>query len=587
MQWWHGFRNITCCAARWLRRVGIALSLLGFVPTALAALSVTVTLDGLPEDLKANALAYLRLDNGDITDEAELQRRYRAAPEEIRTACEALGYYAITLESRLDALPEGRWQAQFTAQLGEPVRVGTLDLQLLGPGVSDPLLTTWQVEFPLKVGEVLRHDRYEQGKKLLVNQALEYGYLDGQYAVSELLIDPKQYTATVRLHYQTGPRYQLGAVTFSGSTLRPAVLQRYVPYTPDVPYQASLLAKLQENLYASGYFDAVDAQLSRNATAGQILPVQVHLTPRARKKLSAGLGFATDSGPRFRVDWENRQLNSLGHTLGAGLELSGIRQGLSLNYGVPRNSLDERLDYQASLLREETDTALETSFKLGVQHSFKRGEWQRNLFTRYQGSAFEIGGEESTSHLLLAGANWTRTRRDDPVYPTQGSRLFFEVQASEPLLSSTWLVQGRAQAKWLRPIGAKHSVLLRGEVGATWVGDFDQVPASLRFFTGGDDSVRGYSYNSLSPEDADGTATGGRYLLTGSAEYRYQFSGNWGAAVFYDTGGAFNESGDELSHAVGLGARWRSPVGPVSIDLGFGLDEDSSIRLHLRVGPDL
>jgi translocation and assembly module TamA len=317
------------------------------------------------------------------------------------------------------------------------------------------------------------------------------------------------------------------------------------------------------------------------------LPVKVALTPRARKKLAAGLGFATDSGPRLRLDWENRQINSLGHTLGAGAELSGIRQGLSLNYGVPRDTLDERFDYQTSVLREETDTALETSFKLGVQHSFQRGDWLRNVFARYQGSAFEIGGEESTSNLILVGANWTRTRRDDPVYPTQGSRLFFELQASDPLISSTWLVQGRAQAKWLRPLGTRHSLLLRGDVGATWVGDFDQLPASLRYFTGGDDSVRGYSYNTLSPEDAAGVATGGRYLLAGSVEYQRKISGAWGAAVFYDTGGAFNEAGDELSHAVGLGARWRSPVGPVSIDLAFGLGDESSIRLHLRLGPDL
>lgn len=555
--------------------------------TGQAALNVQVSLDGLPEPLKANALAYLRLDDGDIADETELQRRYRAAPDEIRTACEALGYYSLTLESSLDALPEGRWQARFTVQPGEPVRVNSLDLQLLGPGADDALLTTWRREFPLQVGEVLRHDRYDQGKKALVSRALAYGYLDGQYSVSELLIDPQQHQATLRLHYQTGPRYQLGAVSFSGSTLRPAILQRYVPYVPNVPYQAELIAKFQENLYASGYFDAVDVQLPRSEAQGQVLPVQVHLTPRTRKKLSAGLGFATDSGPRLRADWENRQLNSLGHTLGAGLELSGIRQGLSLNYGVPRSALDERLDYQTALLREETDTALETSFKLGVQHSFSRGEWQRNLFARYQGSLFEIGATESTSHLLLAGANWTRTRRDDPVYPTRGSRLFFELLTSEPLLSSTWLVQGRATGKWLRPLGQRGSLLLRGDLGATWTGDFDQLPASLRFFTGGDDSVRGYGYNSLSPEDATGTATGGRYLLTGSVEYRRTLSGNWGAAVFYDTGAAFNESGDELSQAVGLGARWRSPVGPVSIDLAFGLDEDNSIRLHLRVGPDL
>jgi translocation and assembly module TamA len=154
--------------------------------------------------------------------------------------------------------------------------------------------------------------------------------------------------------------------------------------------------------------------------------------------------------------------------------------------------------------------------------------------------------------------------------------------------SDTDLLQTRLQGKFVRPLGQNQRLLLRGDLGLSYVSDFDALPATLRFFAGGDQSVRGYAYNSLGPEDASGEVIGGRHLVVGSIEYERRIKEKWGAAVFYDVGNALNSLGDPLRYSVGIGARWRSPVGPVRVDLGIPITEaEDAVRLHISLGPDL
>jgi translocation and assembly module TamA len=155
------------------------------------------------------------------------------------------------------------------------------------------------------------------------------------------------------------------------------------------------------------------------------------------------------------------------------------------------------------------------------------------------------------------------------------------------LASSTSLTQLRLNGGLTLPVREFDQWVLRGTLGSSVSGDFDKVPISLRYFTGGDQSVRGYGYKSLGASDAQGNVVGGEHVLVLSAEYQWMFKNPFGMAAFVDTGNAFNGTDIQLKTGAGLGALWRSPVGMVGLYLAHGFEnEDESFRLHFSLGAE-
>jgi translocation and assembly module TamA len=321
------------------------------------------------------------------------------------------------------------------------------------------------------------------------------------------------------------------------------------------------------------------------------VPVTVTLERRKQHRYSVGLGYGTDTGPRGTLGWENRHINPRGHRARAGLELSSLRTQITAAYEVPLSRpLTDWLVFQAALTDENTDTANSTSQTLSAQRVKSRGnDWLETLSFNFLHEDFEVGGETGTTTLVYPAANWTRVRADDRVYPRRGHRISVDLKGTDPALGSdTRLIQVRADGKLVQALGKRGRALLRGSLGGTWVGDFNALPASMRFFAGGDQSVRGYGYNTLGPRNALDQVRGGHFLVVGSAEYDYRFADKWSGAVFYDVGNAIDHFTDDLKQGLGFGVRWRSPVGPIRVDLAAGLnDPDSPVRLHFTMGPDL
>lgn len=170
-----------------------------------------------------------------------------------------------------------------------------------------------------------------------------------------------------------------------------------------------------------------------------------------------------------------------------------------------------------------------------------------------------------------------------------GHRLSFQLLgASDRLLSDTNVVQATLSAKRVHSLSPKIRLIGRGEAGVTVVDHFDKLPATLRYFAGGDASVRGYAYQSLGPKDQDNAVVGGPYLLTGSVEIDYRLGEKWGIAAFADSGSAFENRHINLHNGVGIGARWFSPIGPIRLDIAAPLDKDKDgLRVHFSLGPDL
>jgi len=274
------------------------------------------------------------------------------------------------------------------------------------------------------------------------------------------------------------------------------------------------------------------------------------------------------------------------------MELSAPRQNLGLWYEMPGDKpLTDKLRLAGGYQNEEiADTDSRSRLlRVGPEwHSLRPNGWQRVLSLKWQHEDYRLGDDNGLSTLLLPGISYSWLESDNRLDPSRGYRLMVEAQAAkEGLLSDTDLIHATASAKGLITLWQRHRLLGRFQLGGT-LSDYESVPPSLRFFAGGDQSVRGYDYQSLSPRNARGERIGGRYMVAGSLEYQYSFAEKWRIAAFVDQGNAFRDFElPNLKTGVGMGVRWVSPVGPLRLDLANGLDDEGGWRVHFSMGPEL
>lgn len=564
--------------------------------------SITLTLSGLSGELQDNVHAQLTLTTLKTTpNTSERQIRYghQQAEHEIRQALRPFGYYQPEIQASLTT--EGSaWNAQYQVNPGPQVTIGQRDLQLLGPDQHDPRFITLLNAFPLKPGDPLHHGQYETGKKSLLLALKNQGYLDAQYSLHRLRVDIAKQRADIVLHLDMGRRYHIKTIRFQQDFLDEDLLTRYLPQQPEFPYTTKALLDIHSALTGSRYFDLVDIRPGVEAKdEQQAIPVDIILRANASHYFSAGAGYGTDTGARLSSEWQWRHLNRRGHDLTTTLNISQLRADIAAAYTLPlERPQQEKLRFTLALQDEYGADLPSSSLKLGINrtHVFQWGSWPRpwiqTLFTHYLLEEFEISDTTESSQFIVVGSQYESRYANDDTYPTRGWLLGFSLQgAAEPVLSSTSLIQGKVWGKFIFRLSDNSRVKWRGELGSTWVDDFSQLPKSLRYFAGGDNSVRGYGYEDLGPTNADGQVIGGKHLAVGSLEYDYRFRPKWAAAVFYDLGMAINTTAslsDQLFSGVGTGVRWFSPVGPIRLDIAFPLDESADTwRLHVTIGADL
>lgn len=561
-------------------------------PEAEGPPGIEVEVVGIEDELRDNVLAFLGIEqrkDSDRLSASQIRRLHRDAPEEIRTALEPFGYYRPSIESELLRQEPG-WRARYEIDPGPPIQVTELDLRVTGAGAEDPQFAEFIRDFPMEQGEALLHARYEEGKNALQRLASERGYLDAELTENEIRVNLDAYTAAAVLHFDTGSRYSFGAVSFEQEGFREAFLRRFLRVEPGDPYTTAALLDIQNVYSDSDYFERVEVEALRDQAADRRIPVRVRLEPRAPNQYTFGIGYGTDTGVRGTLGWERRRINARGHRFNALLEASQIYTRLTSRYSIPlADPRTDELAFYAGVEQEDTETSDSDKALVGASRTGLRFGWRETLYLNYQVEDFEVGDQEDTSNLLIPGGTWTRIRADDRIYTNRGSRIQLDLRAAaEDVLSDTSFVQAHAQGKFIRPLGERGRLLLRGDIGYTEVSELRELPPSIRFFAGGDQSVRGYDFNTLGPTNASGDVIGGKHLLVGSVEYEHRLTESWGAAVFYDVGNALNSFSDSLREGAGVGVRWRSPVGLVRVDLAVPLDEsDDDLRLHLTIGPDL
>lgn len=552
------------------------------------AQSSQLILTGANAQLERNLRAHISMPTGSCnTSLVRLRRFVPGIKSDIDRAARALGYYL--LESTVQfSEAESCWTLNIEVNPGAPVLMSTIDINIR---TDADLFSQTLSRLPLASGDQLDQNKYEQIKTDLSSRAVEVGFFAARFERSQLRLNLEENTAQAAIDFDPGQRYRFGAVDFEAlDVLSEKFVRRFINFEENAFYSSDALIDLRSSLNDSQYFSSVTVTPALNVNQQTSIPINISLLSRPRHVYSAGAGITTDIGPRLSASYEDRYVNQNGHKFDFGSSASPIEQSFDLNYTIPlAKPATENLRLSGGFLREDNDTFKNETLKIGSIYSFiNRSEWRQSYFLNFQHDEFEIGDQDEVADLLIGGISLAKTRANDALYPTKGWRLFGQVRgATSSILSTESFLQLNLAGKWVSEF-AGGRLLAKFELGTTLVDDTSELPVSILYFAGGDQSVRGYQYQSLGPENPAGEVIGGRHIVVAGIEYDFSILPDWKLAVFFDTGNAFSEFDElELKESVGVGVRWLSPIGPIRIDLASALDNGNKLRLHVTMGPDL
>jgi translocation and assembly module TamA len=518
----------------------------------------------------------------------------------VAAATQVFGYYhATTAVTPPNAIygslaTNKNWRLQI--ELGPLTLVRQLSIKIEGQGLEDKAIQTLLSSLRLKQGQPLEHSVYENAKNALQSLALSRGYFDFEFEQSNIKVFESLNVADITIHIQSGIRYKFGNLRIANDTRSQTLAKRLAPFKAGDLYQASQLGLLNQRLRQTQYFRHVIVRPLVASSVDYAVPIDVILTHKPRDNFDVGMGGASDVGPRFTGKWQRPWVNDSGHSAGAQIYVSSPEQYVSFDYKVPlEDAIHNYLSYQAGYqAQNDNDTS---SYKWSISASrhwtVENSDWQRSAFLRLEQETFIQGLEaEQTTRLLTPGFTLSRLRSKGGLDINWGDKQTITTEfASESLLSDINMLRVTAASKWVRSAG-QHRFLWRAELGGIVTNAFEQVPSSLRFFTGGDQSVRGFDYKTLSPfefdSDGERELTGGQYLAVASVEYSYHVAENWRAAAFVDVGNASEKLFNDTAFGFGLGAIWNSPIGPVRFYLAKGKSDFGETRyVHISMGPAL
>ncbi|MGA7826238.1 MAG: outer membrane protein assembly factor [Geobacteraceae bacterium] len=574
-------------------------TLLLVLPRAVFATEpVEIIVNGVEDELQENVQAALALPTGLVKDGVVnlpwLELFREDIPQNAREALEPFGYYNAQVNTVLKKPAENEYRILVNVTPGKPVTVKEVTIRLRGPGAEEAALKRIARSFRLRKGDILVQSSYERGKSRLQSKALELGYLDATFTSHQIQVSRSEASARITLEMDTGPQYRFGETIFTGAPQFPdRFLQRYLDYKSGEIFSETKLAQSQINLSSSDRFKGVLLSPEREDAHDNIMPVLAQLSPQPRQRLRPGIGYGTDTGVRGTVRYKDVNLFHLGHEINAEIKISQRLQGIAAGYLAPsyrdaRSSLGLQVNFQ----REDTDSY--TNRVVSVEGTWNRTLLRGQLLTIYlkpQWEAYTVGSQKSTSVLVLPGIRFNQRDFDDLIRPRKGFSYTLEGRGTHQYLgSSTGLFQLITSANTVLPLPWRFSLISRVMAGVTFQNEpLKELPASLRFFAGGDRSVRGYAYQSLGPKDATGTVIGGKNLLTMSVELDRALFKNWALAGFFDAGNAFDSLGNlRLYKGAGVGIRYFTPIGAIKLDLARQIAVDNpSYRVHFSVGFEL
>jgi len=549
-----------------------------------------IRIEGVNEELAANIRNHLAI-SAESCD-TPLSRLNRLAPQvrtNIRNAANALGYYRSTFELSFSELEEC-WLLTVEMLPREQILVDNVSVHISASEEEQALFQEFVDELPDMEQGPLHHGEYEEIKSTLSARAIENGYFSARFLRSEVLVDMSTYMAEILIDFEPGPRFSFGEINIEPVPgFSQIFINSLVILEAGEPYSSDRLLEQRTNFDESRYFNLINVSPQLSRVNQGAVPINITLAPRARNAWSTGVGFTTDTGPRFRAAYENRYINTRGHHIDSDLGLSPVRSQVNMAYIIPLNDpVRETLSFGTGFVTENAETYDSDRFKLEVAYRRQSSSgWLETYSIDYLQDNYTVDLQQDNVTLTMPGYSLSKTAADDLIFPSRGWKLFGQIRgASDSIISDTTFLQVYGSGKGIISFGPGR-LISKFEIGSTWIDVVEDLPASVRFFTGGDQKLRGYQYNSLGPLNENNEVVGGTHLLTGSLEYDFPIKNNWRSAFFVDGGNAFSDSEFDWKQSVGVGLRWLSPIGPIRLDLAHAMSDEGGFRFHITMGPDL
>ncbi|RWX42931.1 autotransporter secretion outer membrane protein TamA [Candidatus Electrothrix aarhusensis] len=579
-------------------QVFFTLVLLVFLmlPALVQAIPLTVAVHGVEGEEHRNIMASIKIALQQKKTNLTLRhirRLHKAAPEQIVKALAPFGYYSVEVKNDGSLTKDDTgWHAVYEVIPGEPVLVEQVNIKVTGPGKDEDIFQNLKKDFPLQKGERLKDTLYEKGKKNILSDALRNGYIKAGFTTSSVLVRHKEHQAEIQLTLDTGPLFFFGETTSIQDIIMPKMLHRYLPYSLGDVYSFSALNQLQTDLYATGYFSQVfvEPQYPGADNEEPVIPVKVELKPVKKNRYSFGVGYGSDTGARGNIGWKNHIINRHGHKPEFNIQVAENGSRANADYEIPIFDLRYDSVNFGTLFFDETwdDTWIkQLSISGSVNHNAPKHQYGVGL--EYLHENYTVGATSGSANLLIPSSYITFIFTENRVKTEHGIRLSASLKGGDTaFLSSTSFLQARANGKIILTPWKSWRLLGRLSIGAIMMDSINELPPSLRFYAGGDHSVRGYGYKELGPEDSSGKIVGGQYLTEASIEIEREITDTWSAAAFYDLGNAYDNIDADLQVGTGLGVRMNLPFGQVRLDVACALsDADYPLRIHLTIGADL
>lgn len=508
------------------------------------------------------------------------QRLAKALPDLLATE----GYF----HPRLD-FSESDGTLVVAVDPGPRATIADVEIKIGGP--LDPerrrrLVAGWT----LPVGKPFRQADWSAAKQNLLGRLLAVGHAGASLADSLADIDPETNEAHLHVEYDAGPPYRFGELRVEGlSRYSPQLVARYnQTVRPGEPYRQDRLTALQNALQATPYFSSVQVEIEPGGEPGPdgtvTAPVRVLVRERAPHRLAFGVGASSNTGARTEVNYHSADLFRKAWELNSGIRLEQKQQTAYADIFLPPDPRRYRHSFGGLVQRTDIQGLATERYALGARRQQQRGSLEMLLSLNWQEEKRRpAGAPETLNRALVPDSQWTWRQVDSLLDPRRG----FVVQAqigggSHAFLSDRDFLRLYGRYQQYLALGRQDVLSLRAELGYTAADSRQGIPQDYLFRAGGTGSVRGYAYQSLGVREGE-AIVGGRYLATGSVEITHWLNERWGVAAFIDAGDAGDDlKGMRLARGYGLGPRWKSPAGPIAVDVAYG-ELTGKLQLHFSL----
>ncbi|KVT02552.1 autotransporter assembly complex protein TamA [Burkholderia ubonensis] len=594
----HLQRNTTHDAARGARRgdagAARAARILAGCLAALAALPAWAKYDveiDAPRAIRKLLKSHLdiaRFGKRDDVSDDQFDFLVTATPQQVRDLTATEGYFSPVVRTDVRTR-DGKRSVQIAVDPGPQTVVSSVDLTFNGPvGSEDPKQeAATRFAFSLKTGEPFTQAGWDAAKGAALRQLQSRRYLGAKITASEARVDPRTQRATLAVTFDSGPTFTIGKVDVEGVRRYPEKIVTNVnPLSEGEIYDVQRITELQRQLQNTPYYASVAIDVGNDTEKPDKTPVHVKVSEYPYNSVRGGVGYATDTGPHIQGAYTYLDTFGAAWPLTVSGRLDQIQQYGQVQLSMPPGPRAWTNSVLASYTNTDVSDTRIYSARVGVQRT-RTGQYIDYAYSLmfYQDRLKQNGAGPTMSRALVPQWAWTRRNVDDPLFPRSGNLIHAEAGfAIKNVLTDQTFIRGYARGQQYVPIGKRDLFVFRAELGGVFTsGSSTGVPASLLFRAGGSNSVRGYGYQSIGNSVA-GSVLPTKYLTTGTAEYQHWFNRDWGAATFFDVGTATDAWGEKVFYkGVGVGARWRSPVGPINVDLAYGL-RNHSVRPYLTLG---